>query len=300
MDIDRTSGGAPEIQTLTSANEDSFDPKLGAVRRLVLFEGATRVLRATESDKTDELWQGEAYDPTRPSDPAVAIYFRIGSAQALVAELVCGCMAHQLGLPAPEVFILTIPSGLLQPSSLVKADQMAVCVATRDLGGETFYQFLNDNEDAAMHLLRQWPELGKVAAFDEWTANIDRNLGNIIYATTTLHIIDHADAFGGSIRDVLPLAALTDLKMMNKLSGILNALNAKARDAILKDLHSWLGDTVTGIDVGSVVTRAGTSEWNNDEQDVELIDFLSQRLPLTHSLLCQQLGHPQLPLKAAP
>ncbi len=301
LNIARTSGGVPEVQTLTSANEETFDPKReAAVRRLVLFEGSVRVLRENESDKTDELWQGEAFDPTRPSAPAVAIYFRIGSAHALVAELVCGCLAHQLNLPAPEVFVLEIPSGSLQQSILVKSDQSAVCVATRDLGGETFHQFLNGNGNAAIHLLRQWPELGKVVAFDEWTANIDRNLDNIIYAATTLHIIDHADAFGGSIiREMVPLTNLTKLPMVNKLSGILNELNANARDAILRNLHTWLGDTVTNIDIDSVVNRARTREWNSDEQDLELIEFLRQRLPLTHSLLCQQLGQPQLPLKVA-
>lgn len=299
MDIDRTISDTPEVPKLTSANDDAFTPQLGLVRQLVLFEGATRVIRANEAEKADELWQGEAFDPARASDPAVAIYFRIGSAQALVAELVCGCMAQQLGLPAPEVFVLAVPSGLLVASTLVKPDQSAVCVATRDLGGETFSQFLNDNEGAALQLLRQWPELGKVAAFDEWTANVDRNLGNIIYAATSLHIIDHAEAFGGSVRELVPLAGLTGLKMINKLSGVLNALNASSRDAILKDLHTWLGATAAEVDIGSVVTRARISQWSTDEQNLELVDFLRQRLPLTHSLLCQQLGHPQLPLKAA-
>ncbi len=300
MDTDRTSGGTPEIPALTSANEDTFAPATGPepVRKLLLHEGATRVERANEHEKSDELWQGDAHDPERPEEGAIPIYFRIGSAQALVAELICGCMAHELGLPSPEVFVLSIPSGTLKTSKLAPPDKPWVCVATRDLGGETFNQLLNDNANAAIDLLRQWPELGKVAAFDEWTANIDRNMGNIIYSATTLHIIDHAEAFGGGIRDMMPLHRMTGMALQNKLSGVLGKLGAQSRNAILQDLHAWLGSTAITLDLGSVVKRAGTDEWNSPEQDMELIDFLRQRLPLTHSLLCKQLGLPQLPLQA--
>lgn len=298
MDSDRTNGGAPEVAALTCANEDTFEPTWGPVRRLLLYEGATRVIRASETDKTDELWQGDAYDPARPGDTAIPIYFRIGTTQALAAELVCGCLAQQLNLPAPEVFVLSVPKGSLSGSKLVRRGQGTICVATRDLGGETFNQFLNANADAAVCLLRNWPELGKVIAFDEWTANIDRNLDNIIYSAETLHIIDHAEAFGGQVRLVMELGKLTTMHIVNKLAGVLNQLNAKARNAILNDLHAWLGDMVTGMDVGSAVTRACTSEWHSPAQDAELIDFLQQRLPITHALLCQQLGHPQLTLKA--
>lgn len=300
MDTDRASGSTPEVPKLTSANDDAFAPPPGQVRRLVLFEGPTRVTRSNEAEKDDELWQGEGYDTERPADPAVPIYFRIGPAPALVAELVCGCMAHQLGLPAPEVFVLDIPSGLLGGSAMVKPNQAAVCVATRDLGGETFSQFLNANENAAIHLLREWPELGKVAAFDEWTVNLDRNLGNIIYCAASLYIIDHADAFGRNVRELVSLAKMVEMNLINKLSGVLNVLNAGSRDAILKDLHSWLSTTVAAVDINTVITHARISHWCTDAQSAELVDFLRKRLPITHFLLCQQLGHPQLPLKAAP
>ena len=268
------------------------------MRQLLLYEGATRVMRANESDKTDELWQGDAHDPSRPGEAAIPIYLRIAATQANAAELVCGCLAQQLGLPAPEVFWLWAPKGTLAGSKLVRHNQGALCVATRDLGGETFNQFLNANTDAAVRLLRNWPELGKVIAFDEWTANIDRNLDNIIYAAEALHIIDHAEAFGGQIRAVMELGALTNMHIVNKLAGVLNQLNAKARNAILADLHTWLAGTVSDIEVRSVVARACGSQWHTPAQDAELVDFLCQRLPQTHALLCQQLGHPQLILKA--
>ncbi|WP_313074936.1 HipA family kinase [Melaminivora sp.] len=298
MDAHRTDGGAPAVAALTSANEAVFAPPPRLVRRLVLNEGATRVMRASEEHKSDELWQGDAYDDAQPEGAPVPVYFRIGEPRVLVAELVCGCMAHRLGLPAPEVFVLSIPEGALHGSSRVPKGQGAVCVATHDLGGETFGQFLDANADAAVKLLRDWPDLGRVIAFDEWTANIDRNLDNIIYSLATLHIIDHAEAFGGACQEVLPLAQLASLQLPNKLIGLLGALRAKSCHAILAELHTWLGETAACLDVHEVITHAQTRQWQEPEKDGELVDFLRQRLPITHALLCQQLGHPQLALKA--
>ena len=61
---------------------------------------------------------------------------------------------------------------------------------------------------------RYWPDLPKVVAFDEWLANPDRNMGNLIYVAQTLHIIDHAEAFG----DAEPGASLWALAVSPQAS----------------------------------------------------------------------------------
>ena len=275
-----------------------FNLQFPPVRRLVLNEGAARVARDVEDSKADELWQGDAVDPANPQDPTVPVYLRLGQRAALVAELVCGCVARALCLPAPEVFLLTVPAGHLAGSALARPDAPTLCVATRDIGGATFAQFLSSNEDAALQLLHQWPELARVVAFDEWLANQDRNLGNIIYVAQTLHIIDHADAFGGSARQLFPLAELTTQQFQNKLAGTLNAYKSSKRNELLQDVHTWLAQVGAGINIPAVVESASTRPWNTPEQDGELVDFIQQRLTLTHALLCNRLGHPQLSLTA--
>lgn len=253
-----------------------------------------------ERAKPDELWQGDAFDPQRPNEPAIPVYVRLGSGGALVAELVCGCMARALGLPAPEVFIVRVHPGTLPRSRLAGAQADTLCVATRDLGGHTFTQLLNEDDDAAVHLLHQWADLGKVSAFDEWTANPDRNMGNLIYAAQALYIIDHADAFGGQGRTLYPLAELTEQMFSNKLADLLNVFDLGKRDKLLREIQQWIATTASQLDLLHIVDQAGTAPWNTPGQDEELVDFLKQRLTVTHSLLCQRLGHPQLGLKTAP
>lgn len=279
-----------------STNDPHFEIGLTPVRWLELNKGAVRVRRSQERSKLDELWLGDAFDSQRPDEPATPVYLRLGSRDALVAELVCGCMARALNLPAPEVFVVRIRPGTLPRSKLTNANSDTLCVGTRDLGGSSFAQLLNTDDDAAVQLLQQWPELNKVATFDEWTANPDRNMGNLIYVAQTLHIIDHADAFGGSGRDLYPLAELTELAFSNKLGDLLNCFAPSKRDKALRDVHQWIAGTAAQLNLSGVVEYAGTNPWNTPNQDIELVDFLKQRLTVTHSLLCQRLGQPQLSL----
>lgn len=298
MDTDRSTGQKAETSLLSCANDDKFASIFEPVRWLELNSGATRVKRFKERSKQDELWHGDAFDPQRPDDPAIAVYLRLGGAGALVAELVCGCMARALGLPAPEVFIVSVRRRSLRGSGFAKKDGDTLCVATRDLGGDTFTQLLNDDDDAAALLLRDWADLNKVAAFDEWTANPDRNMGNLIYAAQTVYIIDHAEAFGGQDQTVEELKELTQQMFSNRLADLLNVFDPAKRSAMLEEIAQWVASIAAQLDLSKIVASARTFPWSSASHDRELVDFLTQRLPVTHSLLCHRLGHPQLGLKA--
>lgn len=298
MATDRTIGKEAETDSIGSANDEEFSLKFSPVRWLELNKGATRIKRSNERNKTDELWHGDAFDPMRLDEPSVSIYARLGGSSALIAELVCGCTARALGLPAPEVFVVTIQPGLLPKSKQASKQETTLCVATRDLGGDTFTQLLNDDDDAALQLLRDWPDLNKVAAFDEWTANPDRNTGNLIYAAQTLHIIDHADAFGGASRDLYSLAEMTEQSFANKLAELLNIFDAAKRSEMLNEIGGWISSVAEPLDLPHLVSQSRSLPRNSNSHDKELVDFLTQRLTITHKLLCNRLGHPQLSLMA--
>jgi hypothetical protein len=296
LDTHRTDGEAP-AGAVASANDPVFAPVFEPVRRLVLDEGASLVPRQNQQQKSDELWLGDAFDPLNPQTPAVPVYVRVGQSGALVAELVCGCIARALKLPAPEVFLIVIPPGHLPQSVICKPEAVTLCVGTRDIGGTDFTQLLSADFDAALPLLTKWPDLENVIAFDEWLANPDRNMGNLIYVAQNLHIIDHAEAFGGSCRELFPLAELTASSFSNLLADMFNDLSTDARASLLKKVRTWLNESAGSIDVQGVVSSAPTRLWNTPEQDRELVDFITQRLTITHSLLCSRLGHPQLSLR---
>ncbi len=279
-----------------SANDQDFYGVHLPVRTLVLEAGARRVRRTGERRKPDELWQGEAFNPLNPEEESVPLYLRIGHGQALVAELLCGCLARALQLPAPEVFLVVVPPGRLSKSKLTPRGEVALYVGTRDIGGRNFAQMMSDDEDAALPLLRDWPELGCVAAFDEWMANPDRNASNLIYVAQTLYIIDHAEAFGGNLQEQYSLTELIDAQFDNLLGGLLQSFRQERVHDLLNQVHAWLAQTATKVNISSVVQQTGIQHWIAPENKDELINFITTRLSITHALLCKRLGHPQLTL----
>lgn len=291
MATDRTNGEAlrAEIAALPPANADSFTPT--PARLLVLDDGAQRVVRDREDLKNDQLWLGDARDPQ--TDQSFPVYVRVATPTPLVAELLCAIIARMLGLPAPEAFVVAIGPGTLPGSN---AAGTILCVGTLDIGGDTFSQLLRTNKNAASKILKTWEHLVPVTALDEWLANPDRNWGNILYVANTLHIIDHAEAFGGSSRGLFDLADLTEDQLSNNLAIILADSNASQRQAYLNQAKEWLSFTAGALDINAAMATAQITRWQTAAEEAELVQFITDRIKITHRLLCTRLGHPQLAL----
>jgi hypothetical protein len=261
------------------------------VRLLVLDDGAKRVIRDQEAGKDDQLWLGDARDPL--TDESFPVYLRISAPTPLVAELLCAVIARMLGLPAPEAFVVAIPPGALAGSS---AAANTLYVGTLDVGGSTFSQLLRADSVSAANILRKWEHLVPVAALDEWLANPDRNWGNILYVANTLHIIDHAEAFGGRSRNLFGLTALAEDQLTNKLAIFLTDSNAGQRQTYLAKAKEWLTSKAGALDINIAVAIAQVTRWQTPAEEAELVQFITNRIKITHRLLCQRLGHPQLAL----
>jgi hypothetical protein len=272
-------------------------PRLEKPASLWLRLGALRVQRANETTKPDELWQGDAYDPDAPRAQDVPIYFRMADRFTVAAELASAVIARALGLPTPQPYLVHIPAGTLPASRFAPRDGTpGVTVATHDVGGGTFAQLLREDSEYARRLLAQWQHLIPTVAFDEWLANLDRNFGNILFVAQNLWLIDHADTFGGSTRKLFPLRELTDEAFENKLALLLSQGTSTQRQKALEDAREWLTFTAGALDVSTLASETDMKRWHTSEEQDELLDFVRTRLRITHRLLCQRLGYPQLPL----
>lgn len=279
------------------ANDAAYTPPITRPPTLWLEQGSTRVLRQDEDSKRDELWQGDGYldkAAAGDADADVPIYFRLAERHTLAAELVCAVMARALGLPTPQPYVLHIAPGVLPGSRFADVAQTHLCVATHDLGGQDFAQLLRQDTDFAKKLLREWALLVPTATFDEWVANLDRNFGNILFVAQSLWLIDHAEAFGGCNRPLFPLRGLTKTAFTNKLALLLGEGNPARRKARLVEAKQWLTLTAGSLNVEQLANHA--HPWQNPDEERELVDFLQNRLAITHQLLCHRLGHPELPL----
>lgn len=261
-----------------------------------MIDGARRVVREGESAKPDELWRGNAYHLLPPISKHETVYFRLSKAATLQAELVAAVMAQALGLQTPQPYILHIDPGGLPGSRFCLADRATLCVATQNIGGNTFAQLLRTDSAYATSLIRKWTQLLPTVAFDEWVANPDRNLGNIIYVASALWLIDHAEAFCGSARGLFSFTDLQADLFANKLADLLHPATKSQKVAHLSHVRTWLAETGRGLDIERLVALTNVTAWQKSDGAGELVNFIKQRFLLTHHLLCQRLGLPQLSL----
>jgi hypothetical protein len=271
-------------------------PLLRRPPALWLREGATRVRRANETAKRDELWQGDGYSMSDGQVDDVPLYFRMADRFTVVAELASSVIARALGLPTPQPYLLNIGAGVLSDSRFATHGKASVCPATADMGGDTFAQLLREDSEYAKKLLGSWKHLVPAVAFDEWLANLDRNFGNILFVAQHLWLIDHAESFGGSQRKLFPLEELASVPFENKLAKVLRTDNLTLRQQWLEQAREWLTFTAGALDVSQLGVHTEMHQWHSEQEETELVDFVKRRLLVTHQLLCQRLGLQQLNL----
>lgn len=272
-------------------------PSLAPVRVLRLNRGAIRVKRRNAGRRSDELWVGTGYSEVGPDDD-VPLYVRIGTARHIVAELVCSVIGRAIGLPVPEPLIVRIRKGDLPSSRLIdrEADE-TLAFASASVGGDSCAQLLREDSEHALRLVMTWRHLLPTTAFDEWMANPDRNLGNIVFAAQNLWLIDHAQALGGKAADVSSLKSLQQKAFPNILAQLIEeGFPPATRPDHLKRVQRWLNANTLAVDLEEAIAATGVRRWHTKRERTQLLDFVRNRLLITHSLLCNRLGHPQLNL----
>lgn len=272
-------------------------PSIAPVRVLRLNRGAIRVKRRNASRRSDELWVGTGYSESGADDD-VALYLRIGTARHIVAELVCAVIGRAIGLPVPEPLIVKIRKGDLPTSRLIDHEaDVTLAFASASVGGDSCAQLLREDSEHALRLVMTWRQLLPTTAFDEWMANPDRNLGNIVFAAQNLWLIDHAQALGGKAAELSSLKSLQQHAFPNVLANLIESAFVPAdRADHLKRVQRWLNDNTLALDLEEAIAATGVRRWHTKRERTQLLDFVRNRLFITHSLLCNRLGHPQLNL----
>lgn len=134
--------------------------------------------------------------------------FEIGAERLLFNEVAGGWLAQQAGIGCPPGGLLWVPAEALAavfPGVSFDAHAGAVpCYACAPVSngyglaalglGDSFHPLA---ERVRQHLLA-WPGFASCVAFDEWVANVDRHVNNLLLAAGgRLVPIDHSDCFGG-------------------------------------------------------------------------------------------------------
>ncbi|QJF51983.1 hypothetical protein [Roseobacter ponti] len=150
--------------------------------------------------------------PVDESGPFAAIVKDL-QPRELFNELFSFLVLRELGLPVPKAYLGLIPiaEGQLKKSPVMPNGQRLAFLTTEvpspslkiaaGLQGKPSKHLIDVCLDRVVPLLATWPQLGELYAFDGWIANVDRNLGNILFGRRSsngspdIWLIDHGKAF---------------------------------------------------------------------------------------------------------
>ncbi|EIW3858860.1 MULTISPECIES: HipA family kinase [Klebsiella] len=192
------------------------------------------------------------------------------------------------GLPvAPKAGILILPEGIVKTIGL---DVTPIAFVSSKVTGNSPSSYYNIgdmiNFDSLRKILDGWDKLHKTIAFDEWVANQDRNLGNLIIDShSQVTLIDHSNMpvdlkwspedLSVTINPInkLELALRTEPTLPQKME-IVNGANGQidALDLVIDEVIHWCNQLL--------------SQQARDS----LLIFLHQRALLSKERLSKRLG----------
>lgn len=185
----------------------------------------------------------------------IAVIFKAVPRREIAVELLCALLGQRLGLTVPEPVLVALPDHNL-------------AFGSADVGYPSFRHYLQaQNDPRVLKRLLDWPQLVPTASFDDWIANPDRHVGNVLFdGAEQFWLIDHGLALASGLAPDMPVNnLLLDLALVRYSQDEL-ALQRLKRNLI------GLAETYRREDVQAVGERVPLFDVP------ELVDFLKTRL----------------------
>ncbi|WP_261457909.1 hypothetical protein [Serratia fonticola] len=194
--------------------------------------------------------------------------------------------ASDLPVP-PKAGILILPEGLLQ---MVGVPVSPIAFVTSKVAGNSpsSYYLIQDmcRFSALRSILDGWGKLHKTIAFDEWVANQDRNLGNLIIDSNgQVTLIDHSNMPVDLVWDPIDLTA--DLVPVNRLEQVFRSLPTLPQKM---DIVDGANGQSEALDVALGEILYWCDKLLNKHAKEALVSFLSQRATFSRARLGKRLG----------
>ncbi|EHZ2549489.1 HipA family kinase [Vibrio vulnificus] len=190
--------------------------------------------------------------------------------RAIFVECACALLGRALGLPIPKPLVVLITSESLDCFS---EGQHVLAYGSEDVKHPSFLRMFTDDYDSAFELLSKHPKLLDISVFDEWIANSDRNLANMLFGgKDDIYFIDHELA----LPKTLNCDEAADDNQLLRLYYSETSEFEKYR--IKKQLSTDLFPAYKGVPC-ALLSQKSHAEKYLDENDVcSVVEFLTERL----------------------
>lgn len=219
----------------------------------------------------------------------------------MIAEMVSAQVGRALGLSIPKPYLVEIDLARVPEDSKWHGRQGLLhsfgCQHAGD-SPRSFARAIKENDPAIIETIRKWAGYNTTMIFDEWIANTDRNLGNLLFdpGANGFWLIDHGRALTG---EYWPVWGLSDpsIDTGNQLAKSL--ARGKPDPKQTAEVESSSNNqmlTAAALDWCRLDVDAHIAKIDAKVSVDEIRRFLMSRIYHTTQLLMAKLGCPQLDL----
>jgi hypothetical protein len=198
-------------------------------------------------------------------------------------ELIAAAFATLLGLPIPLAYLAVVPPGVLnvQKGPTTQDGQQLVFASVAANAQSLRFRLQSSLSAAQLQLLSdltEWSQLGDLYAFDAWVANVDRNVGNLLYAgKDKVWIIDHGHCFSGP--NWAPAHLDPKKTYRHRLKEWLTSRIPTAKRADVAQAASSFCKQIGKMSVSATISSSGAIPISVASDIQSLDDFLNNRVP---------------------
>lgn len=193
----------------------------------------------------------------------------------LYIESVCALLGKNLGLPIPQPFIVQITHECFNE---IPEGQFELAFGSEDAGYPSFRRYAQSQE--AFERLKEFSKTTDIGIFDEWIANYDRNVGNILYdGTDNFSFIDHEHALPLTLKPSEPARDNQILRVIYSIKSDFEKFR------LCKSLDENILPQYTSLRLDCLLDKTLANHYMDNKTATDIIYFLQQRIECLNNLV---------------
>lgn len=210
----------------------------------------------------------------------IVAYVKQVTIQELYVECVCATIGRALGLSIPKPMIVKVTKEVFEG---IPDGEYALAFGSEDAGYPSFRRYSKSEE--ALEKLKSYSKALDIGVFDEWIANWDRNIGNILYdGGDEFSFIDHENAIDLTLKN-------TESAKDNQIVRVIYTIKSEfEKHKLNRDIELGITPQYKDFPLSLVSEKTYASSYLPQEQIIKVIQFLENRSEQIKILMSKRLG----------
>lgn len=232
--------------------------------------------KAFHDRNVNPTWKGHV----KTHEAVLVAYIKKVTLQDLYVECVCAIIGRSLGLPIPKPIIVKVTNSVFEE---IPDGEFVLAFGSEDAGYPSFRRYSQSEE--ALEKLKTYSKALDVGVFDEWIANWDRNVGNILYdGGNDFSFIDHENAIDLSLEE-------TDSAKDNQIVRVIYSMRSEfEKHRLNRDVDLGITPQYRNFPFHLISEKTYASSYLPQDQIIKVIKFLENRSAHIKLLLGRRLG----------